>query len=105
MKYIWQKNNWTHFYWDQDSIINPLLVARKKQGFIIGRGEFLNLKEEGELILEESLTTSAIEGEIMNRDEVRSSIAERLGLPRIKRNSDGLVEILMDATGNYLTPL
>lgn len=110
MKYIWQKENWNHFSWKSDEIIDLLSTARKKQGFILGKGDLFNLKELSYFISEEAMTTSEIEGEKLDRDSVRSSVAKRLGLPtaglpNIRKETDGLVQLLLDATSNYSAPL
>lgn len=64
---------------------------------LLGQAKFLQLKEQAEILVEESLATSAIEGEQLDRDGVRSSVARKLGLPTAglpepKRNVDGVVE-------------
>ena len=110
MEYIWQQKSWPIFVWDSDRILNLLSMAKKAQGYILGQSDFFNLKEQGELLVEEAITTSAIEGESLDKDSVRSSVAKRLGLPtaglpNIRKDSDGLVELLIDATGNYISPL
>jgi len=82
------------------------MEAKKSQGYILAQSEYFNLKTLAEIIIEEAYTTSSIEGEQLDRNTIRSSVAKRLGLPTaglpdIKRNTDGLVEILIDATSNY----
>lgn len=81
-------------------------MARKKQGHILGQAKFLALKEQAEILINETVATSAIEGEKLDRNSVRSSVAKRLGLPtaglpEAARHTDGLVEMLLDATTNY----
>lgn len=110
MRYVWEQSLWPNFVWDNDKILNTLSTARKAQGYILGQSDFYNLKEQGELLVEETMSTSAIEGELFDRDSIRSSVAKRLGLataglPDIKRESDGLVELLLDATENYTLQL
>lgn len=102
-KYIWQQRSWPEFKWDLSVLIKDLAEARKMQGMLLGQAKFLQLKEQAEILVEESLATSAIEGEQLDRDGVRSSVARRLGLPTAglpepKRNVDGVVEVLIDAT-------
>ena len=113
-KYIWQNKNWTDFTWDSGRLLPLLGKARQTQGKILARVKTLglNLTSEAqvEILTEEAVKTSAIEGEILNRDSVRSSVARHLGLneaglPRAERHIDGLVEILLDATKNYAKPL
>lgn len=110
MTYIWQKENWPRFTWNADKIITLLGRARKRQGFILAKGDLFELKDLAYLISEEAMTTSEIEGEKPDRDSIRSSVARRLGLPTaglpdIKKETDGLVELLIDATMNYTVPL
>ncbi|MBB6482140.1 Fic family protein [Spirochaeta isovalerica] len=110
MNYIWEKENWTNFLWSSENIIDSLATARKKQGIILGKGDTLELRELSSLLAEEAMTTSEIEGEKLDRESVRSSVARRLGLPtaglpETRRETDGLVQVLIDATANYATPL
>jgi len=110
VKYIWQKSYWTKFTWESEKILNSLSKAKKAQGYLLGLAVFFELKEQGDILVEEAFTTSAIEGEKLDRNTIRSSVARRLGLPtaglpNIKRNSDGLVELLIDATLNHNKPL
>ncbi|MCK5735666.1 MAG: Fic family protein, partial [Spirochaetaceae bacterium] len=112
MHYIWQKEDWTNFRWDTGSILTALSLAKSQQGYILGQADSFELKDKGDLITEEALSTSAIEGELLDRDSIRSSVARRLGLPTAgmpdpKKGGDGLVDVLIDATRNYykiLTP-
>lgn len=109
-QYIWQKKFWPTFTWKTEEIMPSLLEARKAQGYILGQANFFELKELGELIVEEAITTSAIEGEKLDKNSVRSSVARRLGLPtaglpETDKISENLVELLIDATTNYSTKL
>jgi len=114
-RYIWQSSRWPEFYRDNSKLIQPLGECRFKQGSLVRRISTLNMDEElilrSETIIEESIRTSAIEGEKLDPDGVRSSVARRLGLsdgglPRVPgKNIEGLVDILLDATQNYYTPL
>ncbi|MDE2028867.1 MAG: Fic family protein [Candidatus Omnitrophica bacterium] len=114
MKYIWQRENWTEFTWQSDLLLPSLGKARQLQGEVLARGKALGIKftdqAQAEILTEEAVKTSAIEGEALNRDSVRSSVAKHLGLPQtglrsVDRHVDGLVEILIDATKNYNRPL
>ncbi len=105
-KYIWQNPSWPKFHWDEKKVSKALNNAIKSQAFILGHAHFFDIKEEAKIFIEEAFTTSAIEGEKLDRESIRSSVARRLGLEEagltvIKRNTDGLVEILVDATTNY----
>lgn len=110
MEYVWQRENWTNFSWDSEKIINTLSEARKKQGIILGKGDFFELKELTFSLTEEAIKTSEIEGEKLDRDSIRSSVAKRLGLPsaglpEVRKETNGLVELLIDATSKFSIPL
>lgn len=113
-KYIWQNKDWPRFTWDSNRLLPVVSRARQAQGTILAKVKSLGLgltnEAQAEILIEETVQTSAIEGEILNRDSVRSSVIRQLGLdqaalPRTERHIDGLVEILLDATGHYETPL
>jgi len=113
-KYIWEDKNWTHFSWDSSKLLPLLGQARQTQGKILVRVRSLGVpltgQAQAEILTEEAMKTSAIEGEVLKRDSVRSSVARHLGLSqaglsRADRYIDGLVEILLDATRNYDKPL
>lgn len=108
-KYIWQSTSWPNFSWDEKKVSKALNKAIQSQAFILGHAHFFDLKDEANIFIEEAFTTSAIEGEKLDRESIRSSVARRLGLEtaglaEVKRNTDGLVEILVDATTNF-TPI
>ena len=112
--YIHENNNWTNFVWDNDVIYPLLAKTRYLQGMLLGRMLNLgfDLKTESTLI---SLTldvvdSSKIEGEFLNPEHVRSSIANKLGITNaefvnVSRDVEGIVNILLDATQNYKNPL
>jgi Fic family protein len=113
MKYIWERKNWFDFKYDEAALLKPLSNLRVLQGKLLGRVASLNLKLETEaqadILVEEALRTSEIEGQKLNRDAVRSSVASRLGLPdgvgAHDRNIDGLVDVLLDAVRFHDKPL
>ena len=114
LKYIWEDRNWTDFSWSSDELLPYLGQARQTQGKILVRVKALGVplinQAQTEILTEEAIKTSSIEGEILKRDSVRSSVARHLGLsqaglPQADRHIDGLVEILLDATRNYEKPL
>jgi len=101
MQYIWQYKDWPNFRWDNNRLIKALGNARFCQGKLLSKlnslGVELNRETQAKILTEEAVKTSAIEGEILDRDSVRSSVARRLGLPTaglppINRQADGLVE-------------
>jgi len=108
--YIYQLSDWPNFRWDSKSIILPLSIVRHLQGKLVGKMEALGFKLRNEAVLEtlttEVIKTSEIEGQILDLDQVRSSIARRLGievsgLVASDRNVDGIVEMMLDVTQNY----
>jgi len=114
MKYVWQHENWPHFIWNSESLLPLIGQARLRQGKLLtqlnGLGFKLIREAQAEILIEETIETSAIEGEHLNRESVRSSVVRRLGLssvnlPPPNRAVDGLVEVLLEATQNYDKPL
>lgn len=113
MKYIWEHKNWFDFKYDDSLLLNPLSHLRVLQGKLLGRVASLDLKLETEaqsdVLVEETVRTAEIEGQKLNRDTVRSSVAVKLGLPKgigvHDRNVDGLVDVLLDAVRFYDKPL
>ncbi len=112
-KYIWQSETWPRFTWDDTQLVQPLSRCRLLQGKLLGRLASIDFKSSresyAELLIEETLQTACIEGQILDRESVRSSVARRLGIGAAMtvpdRKTDALVELLMDATENYDTPL
>src|SRR3989338_7892240 len=105
MKYIWEQKNWFDFKYDKAVFLKPLGELRTLQGKLLGRVASLDIKLETEaqadVLVEEAVRTAEIEGQKLNRDAVRSSVAVKLGLPKgvgaHDRNVDGLVDVLLDA--------
>ena len=114
MTYIHELKGWPKLAWDGDSFAALLAEVRHKQGRLLGKMEALgfDLRTEASLTILTSdvVKSSAIEGETLNPEEVRSSIARRLGLdvaglPRAGRDVEGIVEMMLDATGKFSEPL
>lgn len=112
--YIYQLKEWPNFFWDQGKIAPLLAEVRHHQGRLLGRMEGMgfNLQAEANLhtLTLDVLKSSEIEGEILNPDQVRSSIARRLGmdiagLVPADRHVEGIVEMMLDATQKYNEPL
>lgn len=108
--YIHQLSQWPGFHWNQDQITVLLSEIRNRQGRLLGRMEGLGFGLQAEANLQiltlDVLNSSEIEGEFLDADQVRSSIARRLGMDIAglvppDRNVDGVVEMMMDATQNY----
>ena len=113
-QYIWQSAKWPVFTWESDVILRPLSNVRKQQGRFLHAMEELGfedgLRAYALAVEEDAIQTSAIEGEKLDREDVRSSVAMHLGLPvaglrPTDRAVNGLVEVLLDATHNYRLPL
>lgn len=114
MSYIHELPDWPAFRWDHKVLAEPLGAVRHRQGRLIGRMEGLGfvLRREAMLktLTEDVLKSSEIEGEIFDRQQVRSSIARRLGmaigaLSPADRDVEGVVEMMLDGTQNYPRPL
>lgn len=114
MKYIHQTNIWPKFIWDHNKITSLLISVRNRQGRLLGRMEALgfSLRNEAQLqmLTLEVIKSSEIEGELLDLDKVRSSIARGLGmdiagLVPSDRNVDGVVEMMLDATQDFDKPL
>jgi Fic family protein len=112
--YIHERPEWPGFRWDSERISQRLVEARHRQGRLIGRMEGLGFQLRAEAVLhtltEDVLKSSEIEGEMLDRDQVRSSIARRLGidiggLTPADRDVEGAVEMMLDATQHYDRPL
>ena len=112
--YIHERKDWTKFTWNAE-VITPLLgEVRHKQGKILGVMQGLGFRLQEETVLKtltlDVVKSSEIEGEKLNPEQVRSSIARRLGIEiagavPAERDVEGVVEMLLDATQNYETLL
>ncbi len=114
MTYIYELERWPRLDWNAEQLAERLAAVRHKQGRLIGRMERLgfNLRAEATLqtLTEEVIKSSEIEGEVLDRNQVRSSIARRLGmdvgaLTPADRHVEGVVEMVLDATEKYTEPL
>ena len=112
--YTHQLRDWPHFSWDSDALAKQLAAVRLKQGQLIGRMQTLGFPQQEEAVLttltEEVLKSSEIEGEKLDKEAVRSSLARRLGmdagaLPSADRNVEGVVEMMLDATQKFKAEL
>src|SRR4051812_33688847 len=113
-QYVHELPDWPDFRWDLGRVTKQLAAVRLRQGRLIGRMQALGFRQQEEAVLttltEDVLKSSEIEGEIFDRDQVRSLIARRLGmdigaLPPADRNVEGVVEMMLDATQNYSSEL
>ena len=112
--YIWQRPDWPQWRFDAAALAAPLAQVHRAQGHLAGRMAELGLAQRDQATLQaltqEVITTSAIEGEALNLDAVRSSIARRLGvdigaLAPADRHVDGVVDMVLDATQQHAQPL
>lgn len=107
--YIHQLKQWPHFSWQDEELISLLAEVRYLQGRLLGKAELLGfeLRKEANLetLIQDVIKSSEIEGEVLNPELVRSSIAVHLGLDDAgkenkDRHIDGIVEMMLDATQN-----
>jgi len=108
--YIHEQENWTNFTWDNDRLAPILAGVRHLQGRLLGRMESLGFDfiEQASLesLILDVVDTSRIEGEFLNPELVRSSIARKMGIEqaefvKIPRNIEGIVDVILDATQNF----
>src|SRR5579859_3793687 len=113
-EYIYDQPGWPRFQWSRKRLAERLTAVRHQQGRLVGRMEALGFNLRQEAILEtltaDVLKSSEIEGEKLNIEQVRSSVARRLGLDTVAlrpadREVEGVVEMMLDATRNYDQPL
>src|SRR5579862_408417 len=112
--YIHERKDWPDFHWNVEKLAELLASVRYRQGGLIGQMKGLGFRLQQEAVLEtltrDVLKTSEIEGEKLDAEQVRSSVARRLGLDigalkPTDRNVEGVVEMMLDATGHYDRPL
>ena len=112
--WIWQYSEWPHFCWSNDSIISPLARVREKQGRLLGLMDSLGFDTQTasslEVMTEDVLRNSEIEGLLLNPQHVRSSVARLLGLdiaglPLPDHYTEGVVQVMLDAVQQANEPL
>lgn len=112
--YIHEHPDWPRFHWDWEQVTPRLASVRHRQGLLLGRIESLGFESNRELTVDtvamSVVSSSRIEGEILDAGQVRSSVARRLGLDvggaaPSDRNVDGVVEMMIDATEQCEEPL
>src|SRR5881296_2790995 len=113
-QYIHGQPDWPRFRWDTEKLAKPLASVRHQQGRLIGHMEALGFPLQQEAVLqtltEDVVKSGEIEGEKLDANQVRSSIARRLGLDVgglvvADRHVEGVVEMMLDATLHYDQPL
>lgn len=114
MTYIHELPDWPNLRWSDEQLAQLLAAVRHRQGRLIGHMEALGFPLRAEAVLqaltEEVIKSSEIEGEVLDREQVRSSIARHLGMDiggliEADRNVEGVVEMMLDVTQNYAQPL
>jgi Fic family protein len=112
--YNWQQSDWPHFRYDLSAIQETLLAIAEKSGLISGKLSHLSKTLQMEtllnLMVEEAIKTSEIEGEYISRPDVRSSIKNKLGLNQEKvkihdQRAQGVVEMIFDMRNTFEQPL
>lgn len=111
-RWIWQHPSWPAFTWNADQLAPVLRACSQAQGRLLGmleaQGVDASAQSELDALLQNVITSSAIEGEQLNVGSVRSSLAKRLGLAaerRVSPRSEGLAELMLDATQQHQRPL
>ncbi len=113
-RYIWQLPGWPQLSYDAAAVAAPLAQVHRAQGALMGRMAELGMAQREQATLQvltqEVIKTSEIEGERLDLDAVRSSLARRLGLDigalaPSDRHVDGVVDVVLDATRNFVLPL
>jgi Fic family protein len=114
MNWIWEHPKWPHFIWKQAELAGLLRETIQIQGQLMGKaeaaGDDVNRQSTLDTLLQNIISSSAIEDEKLNVESVRSSLAHRLGLAtghlaRTTARADGLADLILDATGNIEVPL
>jgi Fic family protein len=109
-RYIYDRDAWPEFHWSSDRLAPLLGRVRHRQGRLIGQMEALGFPLRAEAVMqtltEDVVKSSEIEGDMLDRQQVRSSVARRLGveiagLVQSDRHVDGVVELMLDATQNF----
>lgn len=112
--YIHLRQDWPAFRWDEAALASRLATVRHAQGRLLGRMEGLGFRLRGEanlaVMTAEVVKSSAIEGQLLDDRQVRSSLARRLGIEaggtiQTSRAVEGVVEMMIDATRKYGEPL
>lgn len=112
--YIYEREGWPNFIWDEVQVLGFLSEVRHQQGLLLGKMRSLGFDLQDQAVLEtitlDVVKSNEIEGENMDTDEVRSSVARKLGLQldtevHVGRYTEGVVEMMLDATQKYAASL
>lgn len=113
-QWIWQQNDWPNFHWCAETLAPSLREVTTLQGTLLGKSGAIvddsNNESNLNALLQNIVQSSAIEGETLNAESVRSSLAKRLGVKEAgltpeTAKTEGLAELLLDATQNHHQPL
>ena len=113
-KYIWQNPEYPNFTYDKDIILPLLSKVRLQQGLLLGKMQCVGLDDTKKAVFgvltEDIIKSSEIEGQILNLEQVRSSVSKRLGLDiggdvYVERDVQGVVDMMLDATQNFNKPV
>lgn len=113
-RWIWEHDEYPNFTYDVKKLASLIEKVSQEQGYLIAMTKVMNQDNidltQLDALMSEAISTSAIEGEILNRDSVKASIKRKLGfedveLSKIDRGTDYLIEVLIDANSNYTTDL
>lgn len=109
-RYLWQHDGFPEFFWDDQTLRPRVEAVASARAYLHGQLDVLGLAASAVPLIEEVVTSAAIEGEAISRRDVRSSVAQRLGLdtaglPPAPRAVDGMVELLLDATTHAAEPM
>lgn len=109
-KWIWQQENYPNFTYDSKKLENLIQKISLEQGYLIAFTKTMSkdniIQRQAEALLNEAINTALIEGEVLNRDSVKASIAEKFGFEdidykKVVESTDNLIEIIIDANTNY----
>lgn len=113
-KYIWQQSGWPHMVWRDESFCSLLAEVNLLRGKLLGRVSMFGFEEQNlsmlDFLTQEIVHSAKIEGEDLNRDSVRSSVAMHLGLqyeglPTPDHYTEGVVQVMMDAVQHHSAPV
>lgn len=109
-KWIWQQENYPNFTYDFKKLEDLIQKISLEQGYLIALTQTMNkdniIQRQADTLLNEAINTALIEGEVLNRDSVKASIAKKFGFndvdyKKLDENTNNLVEIIIDANTNY----
>lgn len=112
-RWIWQQTKWPHFFFNESQLISPLIKASYWQGRLSGIAEQFSQTQRqealAEVLVQDVIKTSAIEGELLQMASVRSSVLRRLGLQKLMTapcmTHEGIIDITLDAIQHDAQPL